>query len=333
MSEPQSKPTKAELLAAKEAWRDCSINERLAHMPEILVLHPQFAAAVREASRRVDRALTQKKGAALSIVAPTGAGKSTFANFVESRYPDEETSERTFRRTVVFTVPPKPSSSTMSSAVLEVMGDPLWNKGNALELQIRLIKLLNECGTRVVIMDNTQDIPERRKRPGVREVGNWVRTLIDKVPALFLSIGAEQGLDVFRANNQARRRSPAHMRIDYFDCRTKAGVARMRRFLSEVDLRLPLAELSSLSAFETTVRMWMATYGIQDYIMGILTEGTECAVGAKRECIQLEDLQAAFRAYFQEAAPAQNPFDPSTPIRMLDGKDEPFEDWLNDGYE
>ncbi len=301
-------------------------------MPTILVMHPQFKESIVEIIRRADRAINQQKGAALSIISPTGGGKSTLANFIGSLRPDVRTLEYTYRRCVSFNVPPKPSSISMSSALLEALGDPRWNRGRADELEYRATHLLIACKTEIVLIDNVHDVPERRKLKGVREVGNWVRNLIDRVPALFVSLGADQGLDVFKANNQMRRRSPAHKRIDYFECKSHPGVARMRRFLFELDKQLPLSGMSDLSLFDTTTRIWMATYGIPDYIIGLITEAMELAVQSGTESISLSNLSEAFRRLYLDAAPEENPFSPETAIRVLDHDGEPFEDWLSDGY-
>lgn len=319
--------------SAKATWVGRSLKERQLHMPKIVVMHPQFTRAVHEIHRRAERVRHQQKGGALSVVIETGGGKSTLAKLIASQRPDEHTEERTIRRCVTFCVPPRPSSVSMSSAVLRALGDPRWDRGKADVLETRAVHLLRECGTEVILIDNVHDVPERRTRKGVREVGNWIRTLIDNVPALFVSLGAEQGLDVFRANNQARRRSPAHIRVNYFDCQTNAGIARMRRFLFEVDKQLPLAEMSDISSFELTRRIWMATYGIPEYIIGLLTEALEFATRSGRESVGLSDLQLAFKKLYEDGATEVNPFDPNTEIRVMDGKDEPFENWLEDGYE
>lgn len=321
-----------EELAAKRLWRDRPLKERQAHLSDVLVLHPQFVGAVREVDRRVARVKAQGKGNAFAIVAPTGAGKSTVARFIAAQYPDEHTDELTKRRCVVFSVPPRPSSISMSSALLRSLGDPQWNKGKADNLESRATHMLIEAKTEIVLIDNVHDVPERRKHSGVREVGNWIRNLIDNVPALIVSLGAEQGLDVFKANSQARRRSPAHKKIEYFSCMNTQGVRSMRRFLYEVDKQLPLASMSDLSSFDTTQRIWMASYGIPDFIVALLTEAIECAVRAKREQIQLDDLKLGYQNLFLDAVSEQNPFDLTTQIRLLDNKDEPFEDWLEDGY-
>jgi len=325
----------AEKLAVKQSWRGRSLVERLQHLTTIVIPHPQFSHAVAEIERRRWRVQIQSKGAAFGVVAETGGGKTTLANVVQTLYPDIETDVLSIRKTIYFTVPPRPSSSAMSSAVLEALGDPCCDKGESRTLKKRVINLLKECKTEIILMDNTHDIPERRALKGVREVGNWVRDIITDVPALFVSLGSKQGLNVFKANGQARRRSPATVRIDYFNCKTDAGVSRMRRYLFELDLQLPLAEMSNLSDFETTKRIWIATNGIPDYITNLMTEAIEIAVRDNREKIVREDLAKAVKALFEDNTPCDfNPFILSTEnLRLLDKEGEPFEEWLEDGYE
>ena len=77
----------------------------------------------------------------------------------------------------------------------------------------------------------------------------------------------------------------------------------------------------------------MATYGIPDYIISLLTEALESAVKGGRELIEADDLQRAFAKLYEDGATGSNPFSPETEIRVLNGKDEPFENWLEDGYE
>ena len=320
--------------SAKQAWRGRSLSDRQAHMPSILVMHPQFSHSVSEIQRRVNRVVAQKKGAALYVIAETGGGKTTLADVIQTLYPDSETYEISVRRTIKFTVPPRASSATMSSAALRALGDPRWNKGRTDVTLERLTHLLKECKTEIVLIDNVHDIPERRKRKGVREVGNWIRDLIDEVPALFVTLGAKQGLEVVKSNGQARRRNPANIRIDYFDCNAKGGVARLRRLLHEIDIQLPLAELCDLGEFETMRRIWVATHGILDYIIKLMTEAMEVTIENHREVILYEDLSKGYRRLFEDGCSPLNPFDKKiTDLRLLDKEGEPFAGWLDDGFE
>jgi hypothetical protein len=321
-------------LNRKRAWQGRSLKDRLEHIVTIVVPHPQFTHAVNEIVARRHRVITQKMGGAFCVIAATGGGKTTLAETIQHMFPDIETDDRTIRRVVYFSVPPRPSSVSMSSATLKALGDPRWEKGRADVLAYRAIHLLKECKTEIILLDNTHDIPERRTLKGVREVGNWIRDIIDQVPALFVSIGAEQGMDVFRANSQTRRRSPAAVHIAYFDFQTPQGMSRFRRFLFELDLRLPVSEMSNLSDFETAKRIGLITNGIPDYIIKLLSEAIEHALKNNRENIAWEDLRAGVAELFEECCSEElNPFSPNNQtLRQLDQAGEPFEDWLEDGY-
>lgn len=319
--------------AIKEQWRARPWKEREAYIPDVLVMHPKFVHAVNEINRRADRVATQKKGAAITIIGPTGSGKSTLAEFVKKQRPDEEIEDRSIRRAVHFTIPPRPSSPTMSSAVLHAMGDPRWKKGKADELQERTITLMRKCSVEVVLIDNIHDVPERRTVKGIREVGNWIRNIYDQVPALFVLLGAEQGLSVLHANNQAKRRGPATIDLEYFTCENPAGTSRLRRYLHELDIKLPTAEMSGLSSFETAKRIWIASYGVPAYITELLTEALEISVKAGNERIDHQHLAAGFNKLLEDRKPPENPFEPGATLRVLDGEGDPFEDWLDDGYE
>jgi len=333
MSKKKREITQEEL-EKKRAWQGQPLDQRLKYMASLVVPHPQFKHAIDEITARCARVNRQEKGAAFSVIADTGGGKTTLAETIQRKYPDIEADDRTIRRVVYFSTPPRPSSVSMSSAVLKAMGDPRWEKGRADVLAKRAIHLLRECKTEIVLLDNTHDIPERRTEKGVREVGNWIRDVVDQVPALFVSLGAKQGMDVLKANSQVRRRSPAAIHIAYFDYQTKSGISRLLRFLLELDIRLPMYELSDLSDLDTAKRIGIATNGIPDYIIKLVTEAIEHATNHQRERITREDLEAGVVKLFADCcADELNPFSPeSSLLRQLDQSGEPFEAWLDDGY-
>lgn len=323
-----------EELNAKLVWQGQPVADRLKYMASLVVPHPQFKHAIDEINARRIKVMHQEKGSAISVIAETGGGKTTLAETIQQKYPDIETDERTIRRVVYFSTPPRPSTVSMSSAVLKALGDPRWEKGRADVLAKRAIHLLRECKTEIVLLDNTHDIPERRTEKGVREVGNWIRDVIDQVPALFVSLGAKQGMDVFKANSQARRRSPAAVKIDYFDYQTSEGMGRFLRFLLELDIRLPLSEMSELSALETAKRIGVATNGIPDFIIKLVTGAIEHACSDRREKLTDEDMRKGVTKLYEDCCSEDlNPFSPdSASLRQLDRAGEPFEAWLEDGY-
>jgi hypothetical protein len=319
----------------KGEWRGRALSARVKHMASILVNHPDFSGAAIEIRRRVKRAIRQGLGDLFGIVAATGGGKTTLANYFLTLWRDRVFPHVTWRRVLYFSVPPRPSSASMSSALLRALGDPSPDSGKTDVRKERVITLCKACRTRLVLIDNTQDIPERRAKKGIREVGNWIRDLESSVPALIVCLGEEPSLEVFSANRQVRRRGPAFKRLNYFVCdpENKEATKRFLRALYEIDLRLPLAQMSGLAEPRTAARIWAATNGIMGMIIKLLTEALEICVKDKGEAITQQHLAHAFELLMGDAAQNVNPFSEDFAFRALTEAGEPFHLWLEDGLE
>jgi len=317
----------AEEQQKKSDWKGATLRKRLKFLENIIVPFPEFTKVVKEIRRRVLRCIGIGKGDSLHVVAETGAAKTTIATSFKRLWPDKDLLNGTRKRVVVIEPPATPTALAMTRLLLRQLGDPLAFGRRGLNAPDVLHDLLIKCKTRLVIVDNYQDIPERRKESGISEIAGWQRAQIDRVPALFLTIGSKASLQVVRANQQIQRRSPAHLKINYFNCRDDKGFNTFARMLYELDKRLPLAEMSGLGRAEVVKRMFAATNGIFDFIIGILVEAVEIAVQNKKEAIDLNDLAAGFDAHFRDAAPSINPFTCAEQGRLLDREGEPFHKW------
>lgn len=324
----------ADIQEWKEGWRGRQIYARLRFLKSLIVGHPQFTQVIEDIQAMTGYCIRLDEGDLLGVIAETGAGKTTVTNFFRERWQDRILPEVSIRRVCYFNVPPRPSSSTMSSALLHALGDPRWKSGGADGLEKRCRTLLKKCRTRLILIDNTHDIPERRKKPGVREVGNWMRNLVDDVPALLVCLGSDKARDVIEANSQARRRGPGVRRIDYFTASEddKVATGRLLRALYEMDKKLPLAEICGLAEPQLAARILLATNGVIGLIVKLLMAAIKICVKGKREKLDLKDLAMAFSELWKDAAPAENPFDPEVTPRPLIEPGEPFHLWLEDGY-
>jgi hypothetical protein len=93
--------------------------------------------------------------------------------------------------------------------------------------------------------------------------------------------------------------------------------------------------MSGLSDPGTATRIGLATNGIPDYIIKLVTGALEEAVKNKREIIIREDFRSSVTTLFEDSCTDDlNPFSPKNDdLRVLDQAGEPFEGWLEDGYE
>lgn len=308
----------------REEWRGAPIDERQAFIEnDLFALHPDIVRALREVKRLMLRSLASGKGRAILIICSSGGGKSHFIRLLQKIWPQEETDAATMVRIASFSVPGAPTQDRLAKAMLCEMGDPAWNrKSDGMD---RAFEMVVEAGVWAVAIDNVQDIPEHRGKVGTRVSSNWIRDLIEYCKRLVILLGTPAAEEVVRSNPQLRRRNPAKLKIPYFTIAKKEGLARLKRFLHEVDKLLPLAELSKLELYAK--KIYWATYGIPDYMFKLLADAVGLAVAAGRERLDETDLAGAFVLVFLDAGQHLNPFLAGGPERVLDQKGEPFEEW------
>lgn len=302
------------------------IEKRLPFMNnEMFVPHPELAVTIRAISQRMKRCLVENKGAAIFVEVPSGAGKTTLVRFFKAAMPDQISDEETKIRVVAFSVPKVITLKQMDKALLTALGDPKAGSGTHYDLDKRSTSLLRNAGTELILIDNIQDIPEKRRAGGILQIGNGIRDLIDDSRRLVVLLGTQDSRAILQSNIQLMRRCPAKRTIAYFNPLDHAGLSRLSRFLREIDLRLPLAELSGLGSKdnEITRQFAYATGGIQDYIFQILSAAVCRAVTEGREKLSTEDLAAGYEETFQELSKGINPFRGEAK-RILDQVGEPL---------
>lgn len=303
----------------RSMWRGKSISERRRALKEVFVLHACAKRTVEWIEWEMKARLAEARANGALLICPSGAGKTALARYMARRYPDVVTDELTIRSVVYLNVPLSVTASSFGTALLDAIGDPLPTKGNAEVKLKRGIHLLNVCKARLIFVDNFQDIPERRAGCGVREIGNWVRNLIEgSESSLVVAMGTEAATIVRDSNPQLKRRMQACLSMPYFDIRSTKGRSEFRSLLAKLDDQLPLAEFSQISSEAIAPRLAIASNGILDYLMKLLLNAVSRAVEGQRESITMEDLERAFVDSHQIAAEGGNPFSCHHPGSLLD---------------
>lgn len=296
---------------------------------ELDVLHPPLTRILKQLFRSAAACKNKGAGDAALIIGGSGSGKSHLIDMVFRHKTADHTGDISKVPIVRFSVPSAPTQRAMSSQLLLALEHPKSRYGNAQDMFNRAITQIRAVQTEIIMIDNVHDIPERRRAGGVMQIGNWIRDLIDESHCLVALFGTQAARQVTEANAQLRRRVPTHMHIDYFGIEVQRDIAIFRRFLHELDKRLPLVEISGLSDSDLMVKLYWATGGIADYIFRFVSEAVDIAVERGREKLLLEDFEAAFNLIFQDAARDINPFSSDGPQRLLDQTGEPFHNWFD----
>jgi Cdc6-like AAA superfamily ATPase len=269
--------------------------------------------AVRKILNFIDRELVARQAdgrtSGLLIIAPSGAGKTALIKHLINKFPKEVTEEYSTCPVVSFTVPTMPSPKTMGAAFLKGMGDVLWNTGTAGGKLDRIRSLLGQVQTKLVLIDNFQDIPTRRKTRGVLNVATWLRDLCDvNFGGLVIVLGTAEAAQVRDANEQVQRRIKARLTLPVFSAETKEELLEFARLLRGIEKNLPLAEESEIYRGDQPRRIHFATRGNFDYLTKLLKRSIKIASERSQECLTVEILHDAFQEEHQDYAVAENPF-------------------------
>jgi hypothetical protein len=207
----------------------------------------------------------------------------------------------------------------MAQALLTGLGHK-DTKGTAKDLLERAIALCRKCGVKIIMIDDFQDIPARRVR-GMATIGDWVRQLIDAVPALIIAMGTPSAEVVRDSNEQVQRRMQATARLSPFvvdhadptDPRAMAEIGkstkRWRAILSEIDDNLPMAEKSNLDEKMRSALLLRASNASISHLFKVLQHSMEVAVEMGEESISNEHFRLGFSRTFGTSAENGNPFD------------------------
>jgi hypothetical protein len=281
-----------------------------------------------DALAKVERCSATKKLQAMLVIGAPGSGKTKLAKalqaIVDENYGRAE-EERTVVPSIFFEAPDPCTPPEISITILEALGDPFPRKRKRGELMKRTAEMIEKCEVKLIIMDNLQDVPARRARRGVEQVGVRIRALMDRTKCLWMFFGTEDAKLVVDADDQLIKRIPYRANLEYFGIGTLGASKLLKRLLIEVDKWLPMAETSCIASAEMAWRIYLASDGIFQRLTDLFDSAWELAANAGRERIDQDDLAEAFDHVHGPRDPSQNPFRPEFVKRRLNGKDEPFE--------
>lgn len=287
------------------------------------IYHPQSVRIVRNLDIRLRMQELSHESTGIVIRCPSDGGKSAFVRLLKRRYPPVEIEDRTLYPCIGFNAPIPCNALGIANAILKEFHDPDAN-GMCVARQIsRARTLLREARTKIIAVDNFQDVPERRGVKGVQIVGNVLRDVID-CNLIAVLLGTDEADIVVRSNEQLRRRSPASLPLGYYDITTKEGLSICLRLVDLFEEVCPLAVRSNLAGTWIGKAIVFGSNGKVGAMSKLFSWGLTACVDAGLEELQLEHLRYAFNEYFAGFEHA-NPFiQAPCKWRRLDQPNEPF---------
>lgn len=313
----------------KPSWHGKSALARQAWSRTFYINHPSVQILFDDCRQKLDQCSRTNRYDAMLVLGGTGSGKTTLCrqlvNYAIQEFSRNEP-EKTIIPVIQFAIPDPCTPLEISIAILQALGDPApRGRRHKAETISAAALLLRTCDVRLVLVDNTQDIPARRARRGIELVGARLREFIDSSRAVWVFLGTDDALKVVNSDPQLVKRICYRGQIPYFTIADVAGQKNFRRLLKRIDEWLPLVEASCLLDPKLAGPIHIATEGIFDRLVQLIDRGWYEAWQDGRETMTQTDLAKAFSLVYGPQASLCNPFSEGFITRRLHQPGDPFE--------
>jgi GTPase SAR1 family protein len=264
------------------------------------------------------------KAKGLLIRGPSGAGKSTMIKKLMNDRRSSSADDREFK-TIYMELPSKPTTKSMGESLLEVLGDACAKKhGHSAEFKLlRIIGLLRDLGTELLILDEAQHIVDHQRN--TLEASNWIKKLMNHTGLAVILVGMRNTQTLLDNDEQLRRRFSATVDFDRFKI-IKAPSTDFFRLLQTLERSIAVKSIS-FTTHDIAQRFYYASYGLIDYLVKVVDRATNLVQKRKLEGITLETLSEAFKdEVWSTVKDNRNPFSSYFTFRSLVERGEPFHD-------
>ncbi|CAJ5422791.1 bacterial TniB family protein [Burkholderia pseudomallei] len=288
-----------------------------------IVEHPDFVVALKSIEEIHQWLRESGEAGCLATIGASGAGKSTVLECYRAKFPVREEVLRRHVPVLYVIVPAVPTVRSLAEAMLIALGEIAQAGQSSARLTEQIVKLVHGCGVEIIMLDEFQHFVEGDRR-SLRQVANWLKVLLDRLPAAVVLAGLPSLLGVLRVNGQLRRRFSRVTEMRPFDVNTNEGAKTFIGVMQALakDMPLPMTDIVDK---RVVMKLYYATAGLVDYMCKLLNGAYQVAERRGGKSVTLNDFAAAFRVHiWKDAPPSRDPFDSKFNGVPLDQPGEPF---------
>lgn len=263
-----------------------------------LIRYPRFNELHQEIRRcqQVSKILGEPQCMALEGV--TGAGKTRLVKAYADSFKRVETDEGTIIPVFYVDVPSPVTIRDLAQEMLRQLGDPNYDKGTRAAMTTRLVGLIKDCCVDLVVLDEFQHLIDSQTNHILRQVSDWLKSLIKKSGKSFLVVGIEGMVEIILdANSQLRRLFAVREKLEPFvwDGGDIEALKEFSRFVRYAEKAAGRRLTRDLTRMEMMYRLHYATDGVVGNVMNLVFNAAISAVEQGRDSIDLPVLSRTFQ--------------------------------------
>lgn len=288
---------------------------------DMLVPHTAFSKTKNSLEQGFRAAATLRDSIGYFVSGESRTGKTRLMEEFAAEHPSYRTELGLIVPVLRVEVPPKPTVRGLTSEMLAAFGDPSAEKGTEQDKTRRLVVLIKQCQTKVLIIDEIQHFVDKTaKFKIIHHLTDWLKNLLNKSNIIIVITGLPYAQAVLSQNEQLRGRFTRSMYLPRFDW--KDDVLR-GEFLGLLDGFAELLQdnfsLPDIGNEDVAYRFYLSTGGLTGYVFNILRQAAWNVIDDGRTTITIEDIDMAYQDVVSEVDQhATSPF--SRKFDMTDGQ-------------
>ncbi|MGF6725428.1 hypothetical protein P3T43_004806 [Paraburkholderia sp. GAS41] len=261
---------------------------------DTLVPHAAFNGALRRIEQCFAYADSAREPICIALIGETRTGKSRAMEEFSTRHPSIRNGEGLYIPILRVTTPAKPTVKSLVELMLERMHDELSESGSENAKTRRLVKLMDECGTQMVMIDEFHHFVDKGSHKVIHDVANWLKTLVDRIRCVLIVAGLPTCQAVLEQNEQLEGRFSAPVMMPRFEWKIdehrEEFIAILSAFHESMSRYFDLPELDNA---DMAFRCYCATGGLMGYLTKFLRQVVWNALDSGKRKITLGDLAIA----------------------------------------
>ncbi|MGQ5525342.1 TniB family NTP-binding protein, partial [Chitinimonas sp. PSY-7] len=240
------------------------------------------------------------------LLADGGMGKTTVCRAILAQMPHTTKVEQRLEKTLIpafYAEVPSPATvKSVAASLLAKLNDPSPQAGNAGQMTQRLCKLLAECETKLVLLDEFHHLFDIRKTSTRvnSNVCNWIKSLVNETKVTFCLVGLPQFAPILAIDSQLARRFPLEFALLPLRVGTTAEPGSLLPFLAQIKQtllhKLQFQAVPHLDRYDIALQIYAATAGSPAFVMALVKEAARFALNVQSSQLTLDDFAFAWDA-------------------------------------
>lgn len=281
------------------------IYQRIAPLNDLVIASPEFMNAFHGIQQCIHRSKSFGEPVGSILTSQGGLGKTTLCRTILSQMPKSQKSMDGYEKTIIpafYTECPSPVTvKSLASTMLQRLGDPTYLNGTTNQLTDRLIHLLEQCETQLVLLDEFHHLFDRKTTSTKLNiiVGNWLKNLVNKTGISFCLIGLPEFVKYLDVDSQIARRFQYRFQLSPLSINALDHSGTMYHFLQQIALntqeKIGITFQPLLDSHLLGVQIFAATNGFHAYVIALIRESIAFALSDEREVVTLNDFSQVWQ--------------------------------------